>query len=641
MIAKTPTTLAEFYHDRFEPEYLAGQLPKSKADRLNGIKRFAEFIGREPLASDLTAYNLVQFSVWLKDRQYTTSTARGMVCNLRGLWRAAFAQGLSINEPPAAHTAHRPKEYRPRKPRSKRLFTPFKLPNGPPPILTPDSPLIDVFWHFAYRRLEGKHPKTAEHYRGATHRLANCLGRTPMVADLTDANLESFAEWGATAGYSTYTIDNTRWMLRALWHHAHQEGIKADIPCGPRRPVNDPPAPFVEDISSALAIHRASIEREQKQEAQQHESPRQVLASVGDAFKRLFSPPSQPPPPTTAMVPAPDRDPETLTIAEIVAAWRASAGKGLSPGELANMNCAVRPLEIFSGRELAAKFGPKKLKAVRDMMVNGYEANGKKFRALCRRGVNAQIGRIKRIFKWAVSEELVPASLFHGLDSVAGLRQGRTTAFELPPIMPVDYALVEATLPHLSPPVAAMVQLQYLAAMRPGEVCIMRPCDVDRSADVWEYRPHAHKGQWCGRERVIFIGPLAQEILRPYLERDPQSYCFSPREATLWRRARQRKERATAVQPSQIDRSVVAPKKRPGSVYRRDAYTKAISRTCRLNGLPAWHPNQLRHAMATKVRKEFGLESAQVILGHSRADVTQIYAERNGTLATEVIRKIG
>jgi site-specific recombinase XerC len=57
--------------------------------------------------------------------------------------------------------------------------------------------------------------------------------------------------------------------------------------------------------------------------------------------------------------------------------------------------------------------------------------------------------------------------------------------------------------------------------------------------------------------------------------------------------------------------------------------------------LPHWHPNQLRHSAATTIRKTFGLEAAQVILGHSRADVTQVYAERDNAKALEVIRKIG
>jgi len=54
-----------------------------------------------------------------------------------------------------------------------------------------------------------------------------------------------------------------------------------------------------------------------------------------------------------------------------------------------------------------------------------------------------------------------------------------------------------------------------------------------------------------------------------------------------------------------------------------------------------WHPNQLRHAKATAVRKQFGLEAAQVILGHAAANVTQVYAERDFELARDVAKKIG
>jgi hypothetical protein len=41
------------------------------------------------------------------------------------------------------------------------------------------------------------------------------------------------------------------------------------------------------------------------------------------------------------------------------------------------------------------------------------------------------------------------------------------------------------------------------------------------------------------------------------------------------------------------------------------------------------------------VRAEYGLEVAQVILGHTRADVTQIYAERDERQAVEVVRRLG
>ena len=57
--------------------------------------------------------------------------------------------------------------------------------------------------------------------------------------------------------------------------------------------------------------------------------------------------------------------------------------------------------------------------------------------------------------------------------------------------------------------------------------------------------------------------------------------------------------------------------------------------------MPRWSPNQLRHTVGTKVRHEMGLEASQVVLGHSRADVTQVYAERNTDLAKQAMETLG
>ena len=54
-----------------------------------------------------------------------------------------------------------------------------------------------------------------------------------------------------------------------------------------------------------------------------------------------------------------------------------------------------------------------------------------------------------------------------------------------------------------------------------------------------------------------------------------------------------------------------------------------------------WHPHQLRHTMATEIRKRFDVEAAQVILGHSRPDTTLIYAERDLAKAREIMMEIG
>jgi len=57
--------------------------------------------------------------------------------------------------------------------------------------------------------------------------------------------------------------------------------------------------------------------------------------------------------------------------------------------------------------------------------------------------------------------------------------------------------------------------------------------------------------------------------------------------------------------------------------------------------LEGWSPNQLRHSAATEIRLRFGLEAAQVALGHSKAEVTQVYAERDWTKAAAVMREVG
>jgi integrase len=103
----------------------------------------------------------------------------------------------------------------------------------------------------------------------------------------------------------------------------------------------------------------------------------------------------------------------------------------------------------------------------------------------------------------------------------------RTVAREPRRVLPVPDDVVDATLPHVPSIVADMVRFQRLTGCRPGEVCQIRPCDVDRSGEVWQYRPKSHKTEHHGRERIIYIGPQAQAVLLPYLLIDSQAHCFS------------------------------------------------------------------------------------------------------------------
>ena len=117
------------------------------------------------------------------------------------------------------------------------------------------------------------------------------------------------------------------------------------------------------------------------------------------------------------------------------------------------------------------------------------------------------------------TEGLLPPAVHAALDLIDGMRHGETAARETRKVRRVDDATVECTLPHLSPVVQAMIELQRATGMRPGEVCILRPSDIDRPADIWEYRPTQHKTAHHELDRFICIGPRGKEFLDPYLLR--------------------------------------------------------------------------------------------------------------------------
>ncbi|MEN6558486.1 MAG: site-specific integrase [Thermoguttaceae bacterium] len=342
-----------------------------------------------------------------------------------------------------------------------------------------------------------------------------------------------------------------------------------------------------------------------------------------------------------------------LTVVELVAAYLDYARcyyqkNGKPTRSLENVKLAMRPIKTLYGREPVATFSPLALLVIQKTLAD---------EGCTRSYVNKRVGMIKRMFKWGVSRTLVPPVVYTALATVEGLRMGRTTAKESKPVLPVSDELVNATVPFMPPVVANMVHFQRLTGSRPGEVCQLRPCDIDRRRDVWEYRPADHKTAYRGRERVIYIGPKAQAILRPYLGREPTINCFSPAESETQRHIEQRAKRRTRVQPSQRNRRKAKRQRPPQTAYTKDSYQRAIARAVvKANAdrtkeaeemgvkpvlLPHWHANQLRHSRATEVRQQFGLEAAQVTLGHAKADVTQVYAERDARLAVEVAKKIG
>lgn len=117
----------------------------------------------------------------------------------------------------------------------------------------------------------------------------------------------------------------------------------------------------------------------------------------------------------------------------------------------------------------------------------------------------------------------------------------------------------------------------------------------------------------------------------------PAAPVFSPVRERAERYKRLRAGRKSKVQPSRVSRAGKRPRRAPSKEYERHTLTNAVAVACVKAGVPHWHPNQLRHLHATEVRRRFGLEAAQAALGHARADVTQVYAERDLALAAKEI----
>jgi len=179
-----------------------------------------------------------------------------------------------------------------------------------------------------------------------------------------------------------------------------------------------------------------------------------------------------------------------------------------------------------SGRLRARQFGPKLLKEVRDRMLAA---------EFTRSTINKHVGRIRRMFRWGVENEYIPVEVLTALQSVAGLRKGRSQAKESEPVKSVPQEHVEAILPIVSPPVANMIRFQQLTGMRPEEVVELREGEIDRSEEIWQYVPRSHKTEHHDKDRMIFIGPKAQSIITPMLSQNSDQYVFRPADAVTYK----------------------------------------------------------------------------------------------------------
>ncbi|QDT34081.1 tyrosine-type recombinase/integrase [Thalassoglobus polymorphus] len=299
----------------------------------------------------------------------------------------------------------------------------------------------------------------------------------------------------------------------------------------------------------------------------------------------------------------------TTTVGELCLAFMEHAEEfyrddaGNQTGEANNYRYALRPLIKLFRNVKCYQFGPSKLIEVRDELAAVH----------VRQQVNNNLARIKRVFKWGVSQELIPVSVFAALQTVEGLKRSRSKAKESQPVLPVPIDDFNKTLPYLTEPLSRMVQFQILTGARPSEARLLKVGDINTEGEVWLYKPNSHKNKWRGKARIICIGPKAQAVIMPFVE-DAVSgaqYVFTPSDSSN--------------QP-----------------YSLHGMISSISKACRKAKVESWSPGRLRHNAATSINQAFGdLDASRVVLGHAEKTTTEIYAERDIQKAIEIAKQIG
>lgn len=300
---------------------------------------------------------------------------------------------------------------------------------------------------------------------------------------------------------------------------------------------------------------------------------------------------------------------------------------GTSTTEVKSFKQSMRPFIRRYGNMKVDLVGQAEIKAVRAEMVAA---------GLARKTINQRIGRIRRVFRWGVSEQKVDAAVVTRLGSVRDLEAGYSGLVDSDPPGAVPLAVVEATLPFLNRHHQAMVRLQLATGARPGEACAIKGADIDQNGvarlkqhevklkgGAWVWQPSWWKSKRRGKILIYALGPKARELLQPWLRADASECLFQPGEA----RDEHDRQRTAAAKRKRTAAPSRARKFRP--CYSGATYGKAIAEAAARAGVEHWRPNQLRKLVASQTDQAENIESSRKRLGHSSIATTEMYIERD------------
>jgi integrase len=326
------------------------------------------------------------------------------------------------------------------------------------------------------------------------------------------------------------------------------------------------------------------------------------------AYRRLVAQLGQ-----TGTVPVASTRLDRPTVAEVWGHWLDRAAATYSPRgrELENHRLAGRPLLALYGPTAAEDFRARDLERVRDAMAAGTWQTPPVW-GWCANVCLRRLVRIQTAWKWLEKEGLVPEGRHAHLMTVGPIPGHVRGVRRTPKQQPTSRADLDRVLPHIQEhrrrrPVAAMLEIQYLAGMRSCEVRLMRLCDLDREGGptvggvkVWLYRVRAEADKNSWREghapRIVALGPACQALLAPWIENTPCTDCY------LFRTTRD-----------------------GPSPYTACSYAHAVSRACEKAGVKIQAYGG-RHSAKERATRAAGLDAARSYLGQESIAATDGYA---------------
>ena len=303
-----------------------------------------------------------------------------------------------------------------------------------------------------------------------------------------------------------------------------------------------------------------------------------------------------------------------ITVTTLIDRFMECAGQnyrnqyGEPTRELDNFKHVTQPLLNMFGHLSVTDFGPTKLIELRESWIK---------KQLARRTINRMVNRVRQIFKWGVSRELVPVDVFSRLQTIEPLQPNRGGRETSGTRGSVSWEVVQQTLEYLPPLIRAFVVTLFHSGARVGELAKLTTRMIDKTADPWVANLDQHKTTHKNKSRRIYLGPSAQEALTPWLlENQPDEPIFSPLRVD----ERQQKRKG---------------KRLPGKTYGRSSLQQVLRRAIKRAGVEHWSLGMLRHSAACRITDEYDLETTRQVLGHATVEMSRHYAQESRSVCKE------